>query len=252
MVDIQHELINQGGTIPYELQNLTILEVIAFEQGNIVGTIPSQFGNIPSLKVIDLDFQNLVGTIPDSVYGLPNLNTLDLNDNNLTGTISTKIGNLKELSFVQLGNDRPGGANNFTGTLPTELGSLPNLGTFTANNNSFTGPLPDLTDDGSLLWLDVSNNQLTGPIDTTDWSKLPKLIILDLSSNDFTGKIPATIGGDTKLDRAFFDDNNLTGAMPPQVCALRNGFLQQLTADCAGSTPQVTCKFPECCTACFL
>jgi len=44
-------------------------------------------------------------------------------------------------------------------------------------------------------------------------------------------------------------DNDLTGVMPDEVCALRVPFgqLSDLVTDCAGETPQVVCP---CCSAC--
>ena len=80
---------------------------------------------------------------------------------------------------------------------------------------------------------------------------MKNLTVLDLSSNLFTGTIPSSIGGLTQ----HVDRNGFTGAMPQAICDLRNppgpGSLTDLTADCAGATPEVTCAFPTCCTACF-
>ena len=120
------ENIDQGGTIPFELQNLTALYFIANEMGRIGSSIPTQFGNLANLSFIDFDFQMLTGTIPEQIYFLTNMSSIDLNDNKLTGTISNNIGNLKKLFFLQLGNQRDG-QNAFSGTIPAGLGTLPVL-----------------------------------------------------------------------------------------------------------------------------
>ena len=51
---------------------------------------------------------------------------------------------------------------------------------------------------------------------------------------------------------AFLSENDLTGVMPPEVCALRNttsppGVLGVLVTDCAGDAPPVSCP---CCSSC--
>lgn len=50
----------------------------------------------------------------------------------------------------------------------------------------------------------------------------------------------------------FLSDNDLTGVMPEEVCALRNnsatpGDLGVLVTDCAGNPPKVNCP---CCSSC--
>ena len=55
---------------------------------------------------------------------------------------------------------------------------------------------------------------------------------------------------------ATLHGNMLTESMPAEVCALRAGVLEELTADCganseaAGSPPFVDCQL-GCCTLCF-
>jgi len=250
---IDLDSINQTGVIPYELQNLTILETLAFQRGNIKGTIPATLGNLKELKDLDLNFNNITGTIPDSIYSDETLEQLDLNDNNLEGTISPKIGNLPNLFFLQLGNDSPSGKNNFIGSIPSEVGTLTKMLVFTANDNSFSGSLPNLSKLTSLNFLDVSDNDLTGRIDTTNWANMPNLDVADFSSNKFTGSIPDSFGKDKKLRIAAFDDNDFTGSMPSAICDLRAVSLTNLTADCLSppTPPPVGCAFPSCCTACF-
>jgi hypothetical protein len=253
MTVIDLDSINQSGTIPFELQELMILETLAFQRGNIKGGIPSQLGNIKTLQNLDLNFNNITGTIPGSIYGIPALEQLDLNDNNLVGTVSTKIGDLKNLSFLQLGNDSPSGKNRFTGTIPSAIGELKDLTVLTTNNNDFVGSLPSLSKLTKLGFLDVSGNALTGPIDTTDWAALSRLRYADFSDNLFDGTIPSSFAPQDSLEFGAFDGNNFSGSMPQAICNNRNtatppGMLVNLTSDCLGSPPQVACS---CCTGCF-
>jgi Leucine-rich repeat (LRR) protein len=275
------DTINLGGTIPYELQNLTILETIALQRGFIKGTIPSTLGNLKSLKDLDLNFNNITGTIPENLYNAKTLEQLDLNDNELSGTVSPKIGDLKNLFYLQLGNDAPWGKNTFEGTIPPGVSGLNDLRKYFVSQNAvyllvyllnrlhsalsqthkkevialndlnMEGTLPTLTDNTKLQFLDVSENEFTGPIDSTNWGNKPDLEYVDFSNNKFSGSIPSGFGNAKDLVLASFDTNDFTGSMPAQICDLRSGSLKNLTSDCAGATPQVTCAFPTCCTGCF-
>ena len=125
------------------------------------------------------------------------------------------------------------------------------LEVFTVNNNKLEGTLPSLTLLTSLVFLDVSKNKFSGPIDSTNWGNKPDFFNVDLSDNKLSGTIPSSFGEAKNLIYAAFDNNDFTGSMPPAVCNNRAGFLKNLTADCAGPNPQVTCAFPTCCTGCF-
>jgi Leucine-rich repeat (LRR) protein len=119
------------------------------------------------------------------------------------------------------------------------------------NNVDFEGTLPTLSDNKVLNFLDVSENKFSGPIDNTNWGNKPDLEYADFSNNKFSGSIPSGFGNAKDLVLASFDTNDFTGSMPSQICDLRSGSLKNLTSDCAGATPEVTCAFPTCCTGCF-
>ena len=112
------------------------------------------------------------------------------------------------------------------------------------------GTLPSFTQP-TLQFLDVSQNELTGNLDGTNWGALTGLQTLVLGENKFTGTIPSSLGGASELYLADFTDTDLTGTMPLEICALRTppGKLEFLQADCAGAPPQVACN-ATCCTFC--
>jgi len=228
ITDIDLDTINMGGSIPYELQNLTILEVLALQRGNIKGTIPSTLGNLKNLKDLDLNFNNITGTIPENLYNAKTLEQLDLNDNQLGGTVSPKIGDLKNLFYLQLGNDAPWGKNSFGGSVPPGFSGLNDLQVVALNDLNMEGTLPSLTDNTKLQFLDVSENQFSGPIDNTNWGNKPGLEYVDFSNNKFSGTIPSGFGNAKELVLASFDNNDFTGSMPSEVCALRSGALKLL------------------------
>jgi hypothetical protein len=125
-------------------------------------------------------------------------------------------------------------------------------GVFDVTGLGLTGTLPPFTSP-NLLYLDVSNNTLSGNLDGTNWSNLKNLQTLVLGGNPIVGTIPSSIGGNELLTLADFTNMGLTGSMPAEVCANRNingGELVDLQADCSGTPPKVTCALVTCCTFC--
>lgn len=136
LIQIEFELNNLAGLVPYELEQLTFLKNLVLEQGSTAGTIPSELGSLTNLEVLDLDINLITGTIPEEIYDIEALEILDLNGNQLTGAISPKIGNLTNLIFLQL-ND-----NFLTGTIPSTMGNLVNLRVAELYRNNLTGEIP--------------------------------------------------------------------------------------------------------------
>lgn len=125
-----------AGTIPFELEQLTELQVLSLEQGTTGSSIPSNLGTLSNLRILDLDFNQITGPIPEQIYGLTNLEQLDLNTNKITGTISNNMGNLASLRLFQLYE------NLMTGTVPVSLGNIDSLVIVEFFNNTFTGTMP--------------------------------------------------------------------------------------------------------------
>jgi protein brassinosteroid insensitive 1 len=98
-----------------------------------------------------------------------------------------------------------------------------------------------------MAFLDLSGNDLTGDLDVTAWDDLIDLIVLDVSNNRLEGSIPTSIGALPRLQLASLQSNDITGAMPTEICSLRPSPLRNLEADCGGVDPKVPCT---CCTFC--
>ncbi|MQL87656.1 hypothetical protein Taro_020204 [Colocasia esculenta] len=65
-----------------------------------------------------------------------------------------------------------------------------------------------------LVSLNLTGNQLTGPLPGAALARLRRLRHLDLSSNSLTGSIPAELGSFLHLQTLDLSDNQLTGALP--------------------------------------
>ena len=134
------------------------------------------------------------------------------------------------------------------GSLPSAIGDLTVLSTLALTSNGLEGTIPtEIEKLRQLVHLKLSNNLLSGSI-PAQLSSLHSLYSLLLSNNTLTGTVISEIGSLTRLRTIDVSNNRLVGSMPRQVCQLRQSHLSGLTADCAGSTPEIECY---CCTRCF-
>ena len=75
----------------------------------------------------------------------------------------------------------------------------------------------DIRNCSSLTGLDLSNNELSGPLPSDISFLLPYITSLDLSGNSFSGEIPESIANCTYLNILKLDHNQLTGEIPPKI-----------------------------------
>ncbi|CAL0329716.1 unnamed protein product [Lupinus luteus] len=80
-----------GGSIPFEIGNLTKLTFLVLSHNFLNGEIPFSIENLGKITTIDLNHNLISGEIPPQLGYLPNLNTLDLSDNNLYGMVPQSL-----------------------------------------------------------------------------------------------------------------------------------------------------------------
>ncbi|KAJ6859722.1 hypothetical protein NC651_036117 [Populus alba x Populus x berolinensis] len=80
---------------------------------------------------------------------------------------------------------------------------------------------PGLEKCTSLTGLDLSHNELQGPIPAHIFKRLPYITNIDLSYNNFSGEIPSSIANLSFLCVLELDHNQLIGNIPPQIGLLR-------------------------------
>ncbi|VVA12044.1 PREDICTED: probable [Prunus dulcis] len=111
--------------------------------------------------------------------------------------------------------------NSLTGPIP-DLSGLTNLKTLFLDRNSFVGSLPpSLSSLHRLRTLDFSFNNLTGPLPAFLITGLDRLYYLRLDWNRFTGPVPAL--NQSSLRTFNVSGNNLTGVIPVTPTLLRFG-----------------------------
>lgn len=76
---------------------------------------------------------------------------------------------------------------------------------------------------------------------------LYKLEYLYLNDNKLVSSVPRELGELDNIKKMTLHNNNLKGTIDEHVCKLANElFLTQLTADCGGETPELSCTCCKC------
>lgn len=145
-----------SGEIPAVIGNLLYLEeIMFFDERKLTGPIPESFSKLKHLQIIYLNSNSLTGRIPDFLGGLKNLQQIDISDNRFTGSIPPSLSRLPQLAQFNVSR------NSLTGSVPNPP---PKLKSFDISHNMMTGTLPSKLGQLKMDFVDVSYNQLCGPI----------------------------------------------------------------------------------------
>ncbi|XVF61435.1 hypothetical protein PTKIN_Ptkin08bG0129200 [Pterospermum kingtungense] len=193
--------------LPYEIGNLSKLEVLWMTKSNLVGEIPVSIGNLVSLKNLDLSNNFLSGKIPESLSMSKNLVQIELYQNQLSSELPDGLSNLTALLRIDVSQ------NNLTGKLSKKFAALP-LESLNLNDNFFTGEIPQvLATNQNLKQLKLFNNSFTGKL-PANLGKFSLLEDFDVSTNNFNGVLPPFLCYKKKLQRIVIFKNRLSGNIP--------------------------------------
>lgn len=193
--------------LPYEIGNLSKLEILLLANSSLVGEIPVSIGNLVWLKTLDLSFNLLSGKIPKSLSMLKNLEQIELYQNQLSGELPEGLSNLTALLRFDVSQ------NSLTGKLPVKIAALP-LESLNLNDNFFTGEIPEvLASNQNLVQLKLFNNSFTGKL-PANLGKFCPLEDFDVSTNNFKGELPPFLCYKKKLQRIVVFKNRLSGNIP--------------------------------------
>jgi hypothetical protein len=188
------ELYLQGwvkGDFPAVIGNFSNLEVLKLDTNGFPNTLPTEIGNLSKLKRLYISRYGGPGTI-SFVGNLSNLEELELHDVYFSGTLPANIANLTKLRTVIIGSAHLGGA------IPAGISSLPNLTLLNLQYNSFTGPIPDLSNIPVAGHVNIADNAFNFDGMESNISRLDiygnqALIEADLISPMCVGCIPTQI-----------------------------------------------------------
>ncbi|XP_020576466.1 probable LRR receptor-like serine/threonine-protein kinase At1g06840, partial [Phalaenopsis equestris] len=232
ILDVMRNKIN--GTIPKEIGNITSLKLLLLSGNELSGTLPDEIGYLVNLNRLQIDENQISGLIPKSFANLSSVKHLHMNNNSLSGQIPTELSRLPRLLHLLVDN------NNLTGYLPPEFSTTPHLKILQLDNNNFNGStipasygnmtaiiklslrncslqgfIPDLSGAPELTYLDLSWNNLTGPIPSKRLSENVTTIIL--SNNQLQGSIPSNFSDLPVLQILSLRNNRFSGSVPSSI-----------------------------------
>ncbi|KAF3634356.1 putative acid phosphatase 1-like [Capsicum annuum] len=198
--------------IPKEISNLVELEVLTLDFNSFSGSHDMEIFNISGLRIIDLTVNNLSGSLP------PNI---ELAGNKHTGLIPNSLGYLTHLQILNLVG------NNLTSdsllSLLTSITNCKNLSVLSLSFNPLNGMLPASVGNlsTSLLKFHAKSCKIKGRI-ANEIGNFSSLLFLDISENNLVGSIPTTIGNLRNLQRFNLSNNKLTGFIGDHICKLQH------------------------------
>jgi len=271
------------GEIPPEISQLRFLSYLALNGNCLYGTIPPEFGQMHNLLSLELHGNGLSGEFPVELYDASKLQLLNvamqylyphgqcqmsngtfvstlyerggvssdqynhglwgqvltpnasrwesmkglhLFDNSFSGVIAEEIGELKYLVYLKAQN------NDFSGYLPNGLAKLKRLRELHLQENSHYGDLlPDIGYMEDLQDLRLGGNMMFGPIPDSLY-KLSKLKMLWLQDTlfctedwecrvtkdeGFSGTLSTEIGNLKKLSYLILNANPFEGSIPTEI-----------------------------------
>ncbi|KAL4591388.1 hypothetical protein LXL04_004350 [Taraxacum kok-saghyz] len=192
---------------------------------------------------------HLTGSLSDNIQKFSSLTDLNLYGNQLTGIISEKLWELRSLYYLNISSNYLSAISKNIGKSKLSTvdvsknisGELPDLssssdGSLDLSSNSFNGLIPNLPSylkllnlsrnkfyggisflcqyaNGHLHFLDLSYNDLTGPLPDC-LSHFKELIVLNLGNNNLSGRLPPSIGSLIILETLHLYKNNFYGELP--------------------------------------
>ncbi|PIN01088.1 Serine/threonine protein kinase [Handroanthus impetiginosus] len=228
------------GTLPKSIVRCTNLIWVSLSSNRLSGDIPWDIGNLVNLAILQLGNNSLSGAIPPGIGKCKSLIWLDLNSNELTGPLPPELASQtglivpgvvsgKQFAFIRNEGGTEcrgaGGLVEFEGIRTDRLANFPMVHSCPSTRVYSGVTVYTFTGNGSMIYLDLSYNHLSGTIPDTLGS-MSYLQVLNLGHNDITGEIPFSFGGLKGVGVLDLSHNKLQGFIPGSLGGL--SFLSDL------------------------
>ncbi|XBJ21321.1 hypothetical protein VPH35_011995 [Triticum aestivum] len=205
----------KGSAASYWFWDVTSLKSLNLEHGELSGPLPNELGNLTLLETFNIGNNNIRGMIPATTQAMCNLRSLNLNFNIISADITKVIDRIPNCSWNKLQELSLDYAD-ITGATLQFVSNLPSLTMLDISDNQLSGPVPveigvltNLTD----LYLGSWNN-LSGVISEDHFVGLMNLKSLDLSDNNLELNIDSHWVPPFNLHRASFSSCQLGPQFP--------------------------------------
>ncbi|KAA8523479.1 hypothetical protein F0562_009902 [Nyssa sinensis] len=214
------------------------LQTLILNDNHLSGTIPQSIAHCTNLIWVSLSGNRLTGEIPAGKSR--SLIWLDLNSNALSGSIPPELANEsglvtpglvsgKQFAFVRNEGGTAcrgaGGLVEFEGIRSERLENSPMIHSCPSTRIYSGVTVYTFTTNGSMIYLDLSYNSLSGAI-PDNFGSMNFLQVLNLGHNNLTGNIPFSLGGLKAVGVLDLSHNNLQGFIPGSLGGL--SFLSDL------------------------
>ncbi|KAI3810132.1 hypothetical protein L1987_19742 [Smallanthus sonchifolius] len=222
------------GTIPMSIASCTNLIWVSVSNNKLRGEIPEGVGNLVNLAILQLGNNSLTGGVPLGLGKCKSLIWLDLNSNLLNGPLPKELADSaglvspgpvsgKQFAFVRNEGGTAcrfaGGLVEFEGIRKERLEGFLNYH-FCPSTRIYSGvTMYNYESNGSMIYLDLSYNSLTGSIPQS-YGSLSYLQVLNLGYNNLTGDIPFSLGNLKTALLLDLSHNALTGFIPGSLGSL--------------------------------
>nr|XP_010924703.1 probable LRR receptor-like serine/threonine-protein kinase At1g53430 isoform X1 [Elaeis guineensis] len=223
-----------SGSIPEEFGSISTLQNLTLEDNQLQGPIPAALGNLVNLSRLFLSANNFGGDLPDSLGNLKNLEDFRIDGNPITGKIPSFIGNWTNLQRLDMQG------TSMEGPFPSTFGRLKSITELRVSDlKGGDGKFPPLQNMKNMKELVLRNLSISGQL--PDFiGDMSKLKVLDLSFNNLTGPIPGSFDGLAKsIDYMYLTNNKLDGAIPGWILSSQrnldvsyNSFTGSAPANC--------------------
>lgn len=222
------------GTIPMSIASCTNLIWVSLSNNKLGGEIPKGIGNLVNLAILQLGNNSLTGGVPLGLGKCRSLIWLDLNSNSLDGSLPKELADSaglvfpgpvsgKQFAFVRNEGGTAcrfaGGLVEFEGIRKERLEGFLNYH-FCPSTRIYSGlTMYTYESNGSMIYLDLSYNLLTGSIPQS-YGSLSYLQVLNLGNNNLTGEIPFSLGNLKTALLLDLSHNSLNGFIPGSLGSL--------------------------------
>ncbi|KAD3067164.1 hypothetical protein R6Q59_018741 [Mikania micrantha] len=222
------------GKIPMSIASCTNLIWVSLSNNNLNGDIPDGVGNLVNLAILQLGNNSLTGRVPLGLGKCKSLIWLDLNSNLLNGPLPNELADSaglvspgpvsgKQFAFVRNEGGTAcrfaGGLVEFEGIRKERLEGFLNYH-FCPSTRIYSGlTMYNYESNGSMIYLDLSYNALTGSIPQS-YGSLSFLQVFNLGYNNLSGEIPFSLGNLKTALLLDLSHNGLTGFIPGSLVSL--------------------------------